>query len=179
MGQYSDTDVRVSIENRVKALEHIIKFLDEKKINWCISCGTLLGCIRGGAFIEWDSDIDIAILGSDISKLPRQVFRGSGFTVRHHWGHTIGIHDETGFHIDLFRFADTGNFYVFKYSHQLYCHKFPKCRMIDAHISGVKVKIPELAEEWLGIHFGNNWRIPNPNYCGSKEQYDWTHRCKV
>ena len=44
------------------ALELITKVLTETEYRFLLDQGTLLGLYRDGKFIEWDSDIDLAII---------------------------------------------------------------------------------------------------------------------
>ncbi|VDP71418.1 unnamed protein product [Echinostoma caproni] len=50
-------------------LQHWIRFADEHQIWWCLSYGSLIGSLRDGNIIPYDSDMDIFILGSQESKL--------------------------------------------------------------------------------------------------------------
>ena len=52
----------------VEILDVIAKFCDERKINYWIDCGTLLGAIRHKGFIPWDDDVDIGMLRPDYDR---------------------------------------------------------------------------------------------------------------
>ena len=45
-----------------------IKLLNNNKISYWVSAGTLLGLIRDKQLMPWDHDIDIGIFGQDIKK---------------------------------------------------------------------------------------------------------------
>jgi phosphorylcholine metabolism protein LicD len=46
----------------------VIQILNNKKINYWVCHGTLLGLARDGKLIEWDHDIDIALWDDEVSK---------------------------------------------------------------------------------------------------------------
>lgn len=50
-------------------LETIVELLDKYKIRYFIDGGTLLGAVRGGDIIPYDTDADIGIFESDFEKL--------------------------------------------------------------------------------------------------------------
>lgn len=54
-----------------------IKVLREKNFEFFVNNGTLLGIVRDGHLIEWDSDIDIALLGncSELRRAQRELER--------------------------------------------------------------------------------------------------------
>tara|TARA_Y100001968_G_scaffold218085_1_gene200740 strand:+ start:513 stop:1175 length:663 start_codon:yes stop_codon:yes gene_type:complete len=56
-------------EEKEAALKIIVHHLNNNKINYFISGGTLLGIYRDGALIEWDYDIDLDILRETYKEL--------------------------------------------------------------------------------------------------------------
>jgi phosphorylcholine metabolism protein LicD len=51
-------------------LKYLVKILNDNKIDYIITCGTLLGYYRhNNGFIPWDDDIDICIVEKDLDKL--------------------------------------------------------------------------------------------------------------
>ena len=55
-------------KTEIEILDVIAKFCDERKINYWIDCGTLLGAIRHKGFIPWDDDIDVGMLRPDYER---------------------------------------------------------------------------------------------------------------
>lgn len=61
----------------------VIEALNQKKIQYWVCHGTLLGLIRDGGLIPWDHDIDIAIWYDSISKVKIiQLMNEYGFTLK-------------------------------------------------------------------------------------------------
>ena len=56
----------------IEILDVIAKFCDERKINYWIDCGTLLGAIRHKGFIPWDDDIDLGMLRPDYDRFMKE-----------------------------------------------------------------------------------------------------------
>ena len=50
-------------------IEWISKLLNNKKIEYFVDCGTLLGIMRGGKILDHDDDIDFTLWNKDINKL--------------------------------------------------------------------------------------------------------------
>lgn len=48
------------------SLKKLVDVLDEKKILYWLVCGSLLGAVRHGGLIPWDSDIDVQIHAKDM-----------------------------------------------------------------------------------------------------------------
>lgn len=76
--EYSKMTVAVSDETLARMqkillemMKDIAAVLDEEKINWCLSGGSVLGAIRHQGFIPWDDDIDIFMLRSEFCKFQR------------------------------------------------------------------------------------------------------------
>ncbi|VVU94819.1 LicD family [seawater metagenome] len=55
--------------NLTTLLYHLKKIFEKNNITYFIYWGTLIGSVRHGGIIPWDTDIDIFILQKDISKL--------------------------------------------------------------------------------------------------------------
>ena len=59
-------------KTEIEILDVIAKFCDERKINYWIDCGTLLGAIRHKGFIPWDDDIDVGMLRPDYDRFMKE-----------------------------------------------------------------------------------------------------------
>jgi len=56
---------RVAVEN----LREIKNVLDKNNINYWLDFGTLLGAVRNGKIIEWDSDIDLGTWYGNVDQI--------------------------------------------------------------------------------------------------------------
>ena len=65
---------------RKENLKTVVDYLNAKGLKWTLMCGTLLGCMREKDFIEWDSDIDIGVVGRDFNKIDISYFKEKGFS---------------------------------------------------------------------------------------------------
>ena len=50
-------------------MKKLDKHLQDKKVEYWITAGSLLGFMRNGGIIPWDDDIDIAVKEEDIPKI--------------------------------------------------------------------------------------------------------------
>lgn len=65
------SQLRRDQEETLEILRDLAKILDEHKIQWWLSSGTLLGAARHKGFIPWDDDVDIVVLRKDYRRLRR------------------------------------------------------------------------------------------------------------
>lgn len=65
----------------VKALKKIKRIFDMHNIVFWLDAGTLLGSVRNGEILEWDSDVDLGMWASDFEKVKDvfPVFKEEGF----------------------------------------------------------------------------------------------------
>lgn len=152
-------------------LIHFVECLNKLEIPYFLTNGTLLGCIRDGKFIEWDSDIDIDTtqkalngkLETLISEL--RILGFNGYLVRTRNYPKIVCKRES-IKISFGGFKETKKY--FKRASYIY----PKELFIDNHcntrlavLNGVKFKVPIRSEELLTYMYGN-WVTP---ICSSNE----------
>lgn len=69
-------------ESMVKSLREIKDIFDKNGIKFWLECGTLLGAVRDGKIIEWDSDVDLGMWYDDAKQVTSVFpdFRKRGFT---------------------------------------------------------------------------------------------------
>ena len=92
-------------------LQKTISIFDENNIWYSLACGSVLGAVREGGFIPWDSDIDIFVKITDISRI-QSIFSDEmdGLVLVSYKKDTTSSHDKismkgydhTKIHIDLY-----------------------------------------------------------------------------
>jgi len=166
-------------EEAIHVLKILGGLLDREGVRWWLDYGSLLGHVRDGGMIPWDSDIDIGILGEDLQKvlsLAGELKRDHRFpTCYHppgpalfrsgHWFHvTRASRNPNG--VDVFPwYEEEGELYRIRYAD---CDKvkgraFPVSRLLPlgrATWEGVAVSVPA-NPRWLAAHrYGAEWRTP-------------------
>ncbi|MFT5276147.1 MAG: phosphorylcholine metabolism protein LicD [Saprospiraceae bacterium] len=78
-----------------KPLLFMLKFLEKRKINYWVDSGSLLGIVRDGGLMSWDSDIDLGMWPEDAAQFQEYIeFLRSRFLVvkeRYYLGHLYGF----------------------------------------------------------------------------------------
>lgn len=117
--------IPVSEENKnklYKLFNKLVLFLDEHKIIYWLSSGTLLGSIRHGDIIPWDDDIDIGMMDTDYNKLKllKSELNKIGLDINNDETltaekivYTSGTSDDNNVFIDIFLFIKEGDKYKF------------------------------------------------------------------
>ncbi|MEL6682208.1 MAG: LicD family protein [Pseudomonadota bacterium] len=141
-----------------------------------INSGTLLGAVREGAFLGHDDDADLAVLidgatdedvVTSLHKLCEDL-NATGELLKPAWFHPKGpivkVLVGSGVEVDLFplwlrdnkafiwphTFADLTKDDIFPLSTQKLC--------------GTEMPAPLDAEKMLAVNYGENWRVPDPDY---------------
>jgi len=62
-------DEEMCVEN----LKEIKRILDDAGVKYWLDFGTLLGAVRDGKFIPWDTDIDLSTMCTESNKIIRKI----------------------------------------------------------------------------------------------------------
>ncbi len=172
----------MKLSDRFQFLKEVKEVLDKAGITFWVDFGTLLGFYRQGDFLETDPDIDLGVKREDqekviavagelgkLGKLITRVDMGNGHYLA---GYKI-IRDD--FWIDIAFYFKCGDKRIWPIS------EWPKVmvfkeeyfdNLVDIEIKGVKFKMPEKIEEYMILHYGEDWRRPFV----AGEDYD-LHKC--
>lgn len=185
------------------ALKYITTAFNNAEIPYFINCGTLLGCVREKRFIPIDIDIDFAICAENfnprlLTELKKQPVSHIGIRKfpainRSNIWHGLNDKDELPYKVGV-RVSDPktggrvgcdiGIFYLGKDDldgHR--CHyrtskTFPTQfmeKLTTTKFYGMEVSLPQHAEEYLELLYGENWRIPLEVQSPEK-YYEWVER---
>lgn len=157
------------------ALEDMKKILDKNNIKFHLHSGTALGAIREQKFIEYDLDIDLGVLDSevDIKKIPKLVeekfILGIKFPKNEDKNDVTEYafhHRKTNVKIDIFLVQEKNNKY-YTNSYTGYCDKKPnktcvysnsKYKLNNINFLEKLYKVPEI--KFLEEQYGKDWRTP-------------------
>ena len=144
------------------------RILDDFKVPYFLSNGTLLGCIRDGDLIPHDTDVDLGIFIEDYKPEILQAFLDKKFKV---WG--IYGELDNGYEISLTRGPKLDLFFYYHEgendtmsvmsNNKQIKYVYPKFKTIDWTFLGEPTKIPENYEEYLTAQYGD-WKTPVVNW---------------
>ena len=63
----------INEEEWVKALREVKEILDKGNVRYWLGQGTLLGAVRDGSFIPWDTDIDLGTTHEEAEKVIKKI----------------------------------------------------------------------------------------------------------
>ena len=150
-------DKLVSFEN----LKVILDVLRSHNISVSPACGSLLGIIRDGNFIDWDEDIDLNILMEDVEKL-----KDSLWDLKDH-GFELFRFDRCGHLYSITKNGEYVDFYMMeKISPEVRTNMGPDfvldkhlTNLIDWNFRGLTIQVPKEYEAYLELMYGD-WRTP-------------------
>lgn len=169
-------------DNARQTLEAAVKAFESAGVKWWISCGTALGCVRDGAFIGWDNDLDVCVL-ADL-KLIRQVLKQHGFSWRSAYGRTwktglqeiysyqrhSGPESYNGWLLDISYPRRSGRVLWQRIGpNNRFEYDFSLFRSLEKkEFLGLEVFVPHPVEKYLEAHYGPDWQTP-------KKGWRWFH----
>ena len=138
-----------------KILEDFVDVCDDLNIRYCLAYGICLGFYREGGYIPWDSDLDVWIDCDPIKDGKFYVMldrlRGLGFAFQsdnHRFCRdNVWLDIFRGDYDGILSFVET--FDTIVYNNRTY-------------------NIPYPVEGYLEHMYGEDWRIPNPDWRGPK-----------
>ncbi len=162
----------LNLSDAVSTLKKVTSVLEEANITYWIDSGTLLGAYRDKSFNLYDHDIDIRCKAADLPEdkmadlihaLWVKGFRDiEGIK---HYGAQILFCDELGVLVDL-KFCQENDKYTWYYCWRepdpiTILHVFPKKffeKLGKIDLLGKEYPCPEPVEEYLLLHYGEDWR---------------------
>lgn len=170
-------------ESGIETFQDLCKLLNERNIKFWLCYGTLLGYVRENGILKHDFDFDIGLWNDDYSKELESALEAHGFKLMHQFKSITDYpafeqtYEKNGVSIDFFyHYANedkiwTNVFYREKFEDNLEKGLFrirkldyPKAELQKVTFLNTSVFIPSNAEEYLAEIYGDNWRIPDPNY---------------
>jgi len=150
---------------KLEAFYDMMLILTENNQHSFLICGTLLGMYRDNDFIEWDEDIDIGILETNLNKNIFNKIIETGLFIKFFSDNTI----EDGFNIQFVHKNGTKiDFDIFNhikdYSYTYRTGKYKWLRHIRGFLQttfkNIEVNIPQNTGEWLIQEYGSDFFTP-------------------
>lgn len=182
---------RMFRENGIKVLRSFDNIMTENNIPYTVFAGTLLGAVREKGFLSHDMDIDTAMFYKDRPDNLSSLLDDNGFKLLHRFtieNGTKGMEEtylKDNITIDIFyiyldaqsttyqcdfhpelgavTWNDSMNKFGYVRSRRLefpVSHKFIRLPFSDIHVNAI-----ENYTEWLSCRYGENYMIPDPDFC--------------
>lgn len=158
--KFYKSDRKFSLSIAKENLCDIVSVLNKFKITHWLMFGTLLGCVRGGNFIEYDTDIDIGCFRHQYKLIAEAIkeLKDLGFELLRvcNENETVSI-GRNGVYIDFYTFTERPNG---AYTFQKYLLTRANFNLMEKDFLGFKVNILSDYENLLSKWYGEDWRIP-------------------
>lgn len=150
-------------------LNEFADIADSMGIKFILIFGTLLGAIRENDFIEYDDDLDVSIYENDDSVINNLIYKlkENKFELESYnkfTEHYVLYKDSIVLDIFVAKDCEKNNF-VKVLNHHFFKKYFIETKCIK--FIGREFKIPKESEEFLSLHYGDNWSIPQKTNKGS------------
>lgn len=163
---YDNTAKTRSAKPQIAAFRAAADILDEAGVTWWLSSGVLLGHIRDGAWIPWDTDVDLGIWPEDVARV-REAFQRAGWPFKRDRDSQMWpVHGKTKIDIHThFREGDT----IFKLHGKREhlrmdypAHLFDDLQPTVYYLR--RCLTPAPAEEYLEVQYGEDWLTPKQDW---------------
>ena len=161
----------------IDLLSFIVDVFNKNKVTYFLDYGTLLGCIRSGGFIPWDTDIDIAVIDDGrlgkIMDIIRKNNKNYHLVKESNEFYRLNFSKKNTLHVDIMiRKKNKLNYYTDMYQ-ESYLNKtsiresdlFP---LKTIHFDKIFFKIQNKFEKYLKNFYGEDC-ITNPKTRGEYE----------
>lgn len=157
-------------------LKNIIKIFEKHELNYWLDWGSLLGLIREGKLIRFDTDLDFGIFLNDLDKIKNMK---SDFD---EIGYNLCITNCSGGCFPKIYYSQKNNLYADiwlwdyvedslrlmkvneEYSKINRVPKYFYENLETIEFNDIKIKIPSNIEKYLEFRFGKDWRIPDRHF---------------
>ena len=180
---YSDTwykinkniDLSIPIVNRdnvYSEINKVIKFLNKlNDCNYFFSCGTALGLVRRGVFLDWDTDVDIDILEPSQQIVDNIIdnMKVLGYSfyriLKYKKSYSQIVFIKDPYHSIDFCFwykeknsylNDVPETFIYKRIHPIEIYD----KLEEININNIIFKIPSNTELYFKILYGEDWKTP-------------------
>jgi phosphorylcholine metabolism protein LicD len=147
-----------------ETFDRAARILDQSGVEWWLSDGTALSCVREGKFEPWQKDCDFGVWSEDLPGV-RKMFERKGYRSRHEVADQfkadgmldIKGHRRRGAHVDCVFMEGSHKIHPEGVVYRFPAHLFDFFDLYPFH--GRQVRLPSPAEEYLTVHYGD-WRTP-------------------
>lgn len=162
----------VAFEN----LKVVVRILKDANVQVSPAFGTLLGIIRENNFIEWDTDIDLFVLGEDKEKLLESLWQmkeeGLELVRVDRCNHLYSVM-RNGEYIDFYIMDSISPEIRTNYGDSFVLEKYLS-DLIDWDFRGLSISVPREYEQCLEFFYGD-WRTPVKYY---KSKHKFSYKAK-
>ncbi|RFC55025.1 class I SAM-dependent methyltransferase [Brumimicrobium aurantiacum] len=162
--------------SNLKELDEIFRTLG---VEYWLSNGTLLGLYRDNELIDNDANTDLSVNVKTISKDMFQKIKSAGFSLVSFFGKL-----QDGFTVEIAKNDIKTNLFFFyknkeKWYHSVYVdidgeeslkhdYIYTPFELTEQSFNGNQFVIPKQTEEVLAQQYGDDWKIPNPNWSATE-----------
>lgn len=155
---------KYSQKDASKALQDLKHCLNKNQIEFFLISGTLLGCIREGALLGHDKDIDIGVWHTTNYRALKLAFQKSGlfYILPSSNKKLLVVRHVNGIAIDVF---------IHEQNNEGCWHYGGKCKWLNTPFKlkshqflGTSYMIPENHDQYLTENYGDDWRLPKIDF---------------